>query len=340
MRCSVAAGNLAERAEALRVAVFGVPAACSYLRRVLELNGVCVVLERTLREGAADPLDASQADVLLVELQDLEEQETMSVDRLLQRVSVPVLFHDASGMQGDGPEQQRHARRLVAKLVGLAAPEALEPVEPPAAPAGGSAAAERPPLHLVGEAPPARNVWALGASIGGPPAVKRFLAALPAGTPAAFVLSQHIGGNFVAMLATQLDRACGLNVAIAHDGQRLREGDVALVPVGSDVSFDGEGLLRLLPANAGPYAPSIDATMAAVAAGFGDRAGAVLFSGMGRDGLRGAHAVVEAGGEVWCQAPESCVVSSMVDAVTAMCLSSRSGSDEDLAAALHQRLAG
>lgn len=36
-------------------------------------------------------------------------------------------------------------------------------------------------------------VWVLGASIGGPQAVKEFLAKLPAGTPAAFVVAQHIG---------------------------------------------------------------------------------------------------------------------------------------------------
>ena len=63
------------------------------------------------------------------------------------------------------------------------------------------------PRHRI-----ARNVWVLGASLGGPEAVKRFLRALPVDIPATFILTQHLGANFVALLAEQLDRVSGMRV--------------------------------------------------------------------------------------------------------------------------------
>jgi len=317
------AGSLAEGSDALRVAVYGAPAPCARLRRVLELNGAEVVLERTLREGASAPLAGDQADVLLVELCCSEEADAVGLDQLLERVGVPVLFHDAAALGRDTIELRRQGRRLLSKLSGLVAPP---PREAP------------PPLRLV-EDDTVRNVWVLGASIGGPPVVKEFLAALPEGIPAAFILAQHIGGNFVSLLAEQLDRACSLRVDVARDGQCLRHGEVLLVPVGSAIGFDDDGRVQLRPADpALAYAPSIDATMTAVAGRFGSAVGAVLFSGMGRDGVVGVRAVADGGGVVWCQEASTCVVSSMVDAAGELGLVDLSDSAAALAAALEARL--
>lgn len=45
------------------------------------------------------------------------------------------------------------------------------------------------------------NVWVMGASIGGPEAVREFLAELPKDCPALFLLAQHMGPEFVDIMA-------------------------------------------------------------------------------------------------------------------------------------------
>ncbi|HHC72689.1 MAG TPA: chemotaxis protein CheB [Thiotrichales bacterium] len=156
-------------------------------------------------------------------------------------------------------------------------------------------------------------VWVLGASIGGPQALKRFLSHLPADLPVAFILAQHIGAPFVTVLVEQLRRICKLDVRPAEEGFVIRANELLVAPVGSTLRFDEFGSVVLQPAaEHGVYSPSIDEVMLAVARHYGPRSGAILFSGMGNDGVRGARAIAAAGGKVWTQEPASCVVSSMV----------------------------
>jgi len=117
------------------------------------------------------------------------------------------------------------------------------------------------------------------------------------------------------------------------------------LPVGRAVGFDGDGRVRLRRLEGSLYDPSIDRTLEAVAERWGPRAGAILFSGMGDDGLAGCRELVRRGGTVWAQEPESCVVSSMADQARARGYVSYSGTPEQLAdrmgrhARAHARLA-
>mgnify|MGYP003379259138 CR=1 FL=1 len=52
-----------------------------------------------------------------------------------------------------------------------------------------------------------------------------------------------------------------------------------------------------------------------VAAVYGKSGVAVILSGMGRDGVTGAARLKEAGGTIFAQAPESCVIRGMPGAV-------------------------
>jgi len=164
----------------------------------------------------------------------------------------------------------------------------------------------------------AERVWVLGASIGGPQALKEFLAELPAGLPMGFVLAQHIGSGFVSLLADQLGRVTGLEVLGAQDGMVPGLGQVLVAPVEQELTFDEDGCLRLNPVTRrNVYSPSIDDVMSQVAAQYGANSGAIVFSGMGSDGLAGSRAIAERGGAVWVQDADTCVISSMADSVRA-----------------------
>ena len=178
----------------------------------------------------------------------------------------------------------------------------------------------------------ARNVWVLGASIGGPQSVKRFLAAIQTRVPVAFVLAQHIGSNFVSLLAKQLDQVTALKVLPGSEGHLLKHGEVIIAPTNERVTIDKQGYVRLKPMEIKSiYTPSIDTVMTDIAIRYGARASTLVFSGMGNDGVRGAQLIASRGGKVWAQDSGSCVVSSMPDSTRRAGVVNYNGTPEELA---------
>ena len=307
----------------------------------------------------------------------MSEQDFL--DQLLERFDLPVLFNDSASTHiiaaaHHGDWGRRLAQKLVALVVhhrqakaikdeaaatvtaevapGVLPPATLvrpctsqpasmlEPVQFTPAPEPlhpiGKPAAPKMPVSTAG----VLRVWVLGASIGGPQAVKSFLNAIPVELPIAFVLAQHIGTGFATLLAQQLDSTAAFQVIPAQSGHSLRHHQVVLAPVEEDLVINAEGQLELKPFTQDDrlYRPSIDAIMTNVAQRFGRHAGAVIFSGMGNDGLRGAQSIVEHGGVVWAQDAESCLISSMPDHARKAGLVSFSGTPEMLAKRLVEQL--
>ena len=341
------------RTQPLRVAVVGTAEGeRRSLCRLLAAAGLEVVLEVSPEALPCERIeDWRGAEVILLDLDDGDEASMACLARLAEGPPLPLVFVDGETVRSSAGV--RLGRVLAEKLAAEAGRAA--PAPPPAAPARAQplrvvdAAAGRVPEPAEagketgapavagggGEAP--AEVWGLGASIGGPQALKRFLSRLPADLPFGFVLAQHIGGNFLDLLAHQLDRVTPLAVRVAADGAVLRAGDVLVVPVGRAPAFCADGRVRLRPLGESVYDPSIDRTLEAVAAAWGERAGAILFSGMGDDGLRGCHEIVRRGGTVWAQEPESCVVSSMADQARERGYVGFSGTPEQLADHLRAR---
>ena len=180
--------------------------------------------------------------------------------------------------------------------------------------------------------PDLSRVYVLGASIGGPESIKSFLAGLPANTAAAFIVAQHMGAEFLEMMAMQLDGASKLSVRYPKSGERLKHGEVVVAPAGEELKIDDSGCIRLSPAQSNsPYSPSIDQIVRDVADRFGDQAKLVLFSGMGGDAVEGARYLAQRGGEVWVQDRKSCVIATMIEAAKAQGVVRFEGSPAELA---------
>jgi two-component system chemotaxis response regulator CheB/chemosensory pili system protein ChpB (putative protein-glutamate methylesterase) len=158
------------------------------------------------------------------------------------------------------------------------------------------------------------RVVVLGASIGGPEAVRDFLGALPAGFPALFVLAQHMGEEFLELMSAQLRKSVALTVRNPSHGERAAHGEVLIVPTTHRLQVDAEGVVTLahLPEKM-PYSPSIDQVMRDAADAFGDKVLAIIFSGMAHDAIEGSKHLKSKGGHIWAQDPDTCVISSMVD---------------------------
>ena len=186
----------------------------------------------------------------------------------------------------------------------------------------------------------ARNVWVIGASIGGPQSVKRFLGSIQTNLPVAFVLAQHIGSNFVSLLAKQLDKVTSMKVMAAKDGHLLKHNEVVIAPTAERITLDKQGYIRLKPMETKSiYTPSIDTVMTDISMRYGTRTSAIMFSGMGNDGVRGSQLIASRGGRVWAQDSDSCVISSMPDSTRRAGVVGFNGSPEVLASQLVEHFA-
>lgn len=180
------------------------------------------------------------------------------------------------------------------------------------------------------------RVWVLGASIGGPEAVREFLAEIPAKSPALFLLAQHMGAEFMEIMAQQLARSTSLTVRTPSHGERVSHGDIVIVPTTHRLRVDRAGVITLEAQAAGerPNSPSIDQVLEDVADRFGAKAGAIIFSGMAEDAAQGSRYLAGIGGTVYAQDPDTCVISSMVDGVVETGVVSFVGSPKALAGKL------
>jgi two-component system chemotaxis response regulator CheB/chemosensory pili system protein ChpB (putative protein-glutamate methylesterase) len=177
-----------------------------------------------------------------------------------------------------------------------------------------------------------QKVFVLGASIGGPEAVRDFLGALPAGFPVLFILAQHMGEEFLELMSAQLRKSITLTVRNPTHGEHAGHGEVLIVPTTHRLQVTRDGVITLahLPEKP-PYSPSIDMVLRDVAEQFGADGGAIIFSGMAHDAVEGSKELKAKGGTVWVQDPDTCVISSMVDGAREAGVVSYVGSPAQLA---------
>ena len=273
-----------------------------------------------------------EPDVWIVDLQD-EDDELL--DRILD-LGVPVLFGlDAAPAQGTR-QYPRWERRVFIKLYDVVGhpviQENLEPLEKQAVAPVAPREIYVPQELMTYKSQRLEFVCVLAASLGGPAAVKEFLDFVPSGLPVAFVLAQHIDARMQESLTRVLVRHNHMPCHIAHDGDKLKSGQLLIAPVETEIDFsaDGQVISRNIKWD-GPYSPSIDQVLANVGRRFGKKSIAIIFSGMGSDGSISGPQMVEAGGSVWAQDEKTCACPSQPDAMRATGCVSFSGTPFDLA---------
>lgn len=153
----------------------------------------------------------------------------------------------------------------------------------------------------------------IGASTGGPMALRELLGELPAGFRAPVVVVQHIPAFFTGVLAAQLNRYCQLPVREAEDGEILAAGVVYVAPGGYHFLLETGLRIHLEKGQdkPGQHCPSIDVTMESAARLLGARVAGVLLSGMGADGAAGLLTIRRHGGRTFAQDETSSVVFGM-----------------------------
>jgi two-component system, chemotaxis family, protein-glutamate methylesterase/glutaminase len=159
------------------------------------------------------------------------------------------------------------------------------------------------------------EVVAIGASTGGPNALTDVLTALPLQLPVPIVITQHMPATFTRLLADGLTTKTGHPVHEGVAGMPLESGHVYIAPGGFHMTVSrsaGGGVVGL---NQNPLEnccrPAVDVLFRSIAEGYKDRALAVVLTGMGKDGLRGAESIREVGGTIYAQDEATSVVWGM-----------------------------
>jgi two-component system chemotaxis response regulator CheB len=216
---------------------------------------------------------------------------------------------------GTGRFNGRFSEVLMAKLRALGRAEAQAPL-PPALAAAQPAKAAAPLRAMATE--PLRLV-AIGASTGGIHALANFFQALPPKIHVPILVTQHLPAPFMTVFARQLTSAAGREAIVAEDGLRLLPDRIVIAPGDAHLTVDISGgkLVARLQRNRSSSGclPSVDPMLASAAAMVGAEALGVVLTGMGRDGLEGAMALIGAGGSVIVQDEASSAVWGMPRAV-------------------------
>ena len=161
----------------------------------------------------------------------------------------------------------------------------------------------------------AGKIVAIGASSGGPHALRSFLPRIPADLDAGIVIVQHMPESFTAMLAHWLNEICELQVKEAESGDLAIPGTALIAPGNQHMKVrktpGGCQILLEGGAQVNGHKPSVDVLFRSVAQEYGPLATGIIMTGMGSDGAQGLGEIKEAGGNTVAQDKESCAVYGM-----------------------------
>lgn len=165
------------------------------------------------------------------------------------------------------------------------------------------------------------DVVAIGTSTGGPNALAEVLPKMPRDFPVPIVVVQHMPPLFTRLLAERLDKQSAVSIREGIPGAVLNPGEVWIAPGDLHMTVTREGKLVNLSMNRdspeNSCRPAVDPLFRSVAKAYGQHTLAVVLTGMGSDGVRGAQQVKEVGGRVIVQDEATSVVWGMPGQVAA-----------------------
>ncbi|MGB8698748.1 MAG: chemotaxis protein CheB [Thermosynechococcaceae cyanobacterium] len=160
-------------------------------------------------------------------------------------------------------------------------------------------------------------VVGIAASAGGLEAFTELIRHLPTDTGMAFVLIQHLSPDHESLLPEILGRVTAMPVRQVQDQMRVEPNTVYVIPPDAQMTLV-DGILRLAPRQKsdGKYLPA-DIFFESLATDRGNKAIAVVLSGMDGDGAQGVKAVKMAGGVTFAQSDTTAQFNSMPNTAVA-----------------------
>lgn len=152
----------------------------------------------------------------------------------------------------------------------------------------------------------------IASSTGGPGALMTLFRSLPKKMEVPCVIVQHMPIGFTKSLAARLDTVGAFQVVEAQHGDILKPGLAYVAPAGQHLEFAKNCRISLVngePRNG--VTPAADYMFESAATRMGGNALGVILTGMGKDGTEGAVALKQAGGTIFGESEDTCVVYGM-----------------------------
>jgi len=196
-------------------------------------------------------------------------------------------------------------------------------------------------LPLLVDAPVQRNespeidwryVVFLGASMGGPNAIKEFLDNVSPTLPICILLAHHFNRTMIDTLPRILNRHNNWRCQVITSSQRLRAGQCLIAPIDKQIVCDSTGRVILLDqAWSGEYKPAIGQILKNTSDVYGSELINIIFSGMGNDGSQYLDLIQHNNSQLWAQDPSLSACSSQPQAIIDSGYCGFVGSPADLA---------
>ncbi|MCK5345308.1 MAG: chemotaxis response regulator protein-glutamate methylesterase, partial [Candidatus Heimdallarchaeota archaeon] len=155
----------------------------------------------------------------------------------------------------------------------------------------------------------------IGASTGGPKAIKEIMLYFSADLPAAFLIIQHMPAVFTKAMADRINAETKIEIKEAEDGDIIQAGYGYVAPGGYHMVLTKIGNDTVIRLTEDPpvsnVRPSITITMNSAAKIFRDKTIGVLLTGMGQDGVEGLRSIQQFGGKTLAEHESTCVVYGM-----------------------------
>lgn len=280
-------------------------------RKIMAATPTSIIMFSSLTTDGAKPtldaLDAGAVDFLPKRFEDISKDKGEAKKLLCQRVR-------------DLGKHRRPARSPATVSARPATTRSSMPASVDKKPEVSSRSAVSSAVNRVKENTSAKiKLVAIGTSTGGPVALQKVLAELPANFPVPIVVIQHMPGSFTGAFSERLDQQCRIHVKEAESGDKLKPGVAYVAPGGKQMLVEKiAGQLTLKVVDEIPnqtYKPSVDVTYASINKVVPASTLAVILTGMGADGCKGATLLKKSGSIVWAQDEASCVVYGMPAAV-------------------------
>ena len=267
------------------------------VRHIMQTNPIPILMFSSLTyQGARvalDSLEAGAVDFLPKNFEEISKSSSVLMQKLEEKIKQVAGVSFANSAKPLGSRSRRSS--------------SIQPSKQQSSPA----------LHAVTKTPRKKyNLVAIGTSTGGPVALQKVLTALPASFSTPIVVIQHMPATFTAAFAERLNALCAIKVKEAVDGDQLQPGFALVAPGGKQLMIASGGRVKVLPGDRRlNYKPCVDITLGSAANVFADKVLAVILTGMGKDGCKGAALLKTKGATVWSQDESTSVIYGMPMAV-------------------------
>ena len=148
-------------------------------------------------------------------------------------------------------------------------------------------------------------VVGIGASAGGLEAIEAFFRNMTENSGMAFIVVSHLDPNHVSIMPELIQKSTKMTLFQAEDGMRIEPNHVYVTPANRDLAVFHRTIQLIEPLVAHGFRLPIDYFFKSLSSDVGDKAIAIILSGMASDGSAGLQAVKSELGMVMVQDPLS-----------------------------------